>query len=446
MKPGTVPCTATAIPELGDSAAIPRTWGELGYLGGLGTRTITLCSIVATLGALTTAVWAQQEANPCDPTAASQCAHPSFEYTFFSPDSRHLYFTYQYHALSATRAFSYPISGRVLARLEIASNDIQQLKADCRFDYGNPAVSPDGKYLLYSVDTRRRHPGPEDQYLELVDTVTHTTQKIRVTEYHSKEYFAPFFSSDSRYLYFARASSYHSVLLFSYDISSQALDLIFPKFLDRRMLPNTEGESTKRFHATFDSLGTIRTMARPGFLGTGNEVVFYGSLPSVVAAEKLLSNLSSPTGLSARMLRMRRLIYTIDLNTKALNLHPASSTLDMQKMGVGAFRVVPGEGIFLLNGYYKFPTVDRTVYRYDASSRSLTKFDQLGQDNYQWFDISPDLRWIAYTYDHYRTVAPANVPPKQELVLKDRQTSRERAINLRRPVSYLSAAQLCDSQ
>lgn len=186
-------------------------------------------------------------------------------------------------------------------------------------------------------------------------------------------------------------------------------------------------------YLTADPDSSIRYLARPDFLEQNDEFVFYGRFPGPDAEKRLLGPLSRATGFEVARLRATKLVYSINLKTQRLDIHPLSAKLDLRKLGVGAFRIVPSKGIFLLNGHYKFPPVDRIIYRLNDSSGLLEPFAAVDHDGYQWFDISPDLNWIAYTHARAIQISVSGDTQRldrTELVLKNRSTGATYQLDL----------------
>ncbi len=364
------------------------------------------------------------------------CLQAKFEYTHFSPDNRFLYFSYQYFSVQPQNRPALQLTSQNIARADLGAGTFSVLRSDCRLDFGNFNSSRGGRYFVASVRDRSAHnaEGPLE-YLEVTDLTSSSRQRIEITENNSKLYFDPFFSSDDRTLYFVRSSRGFGVLIFAYAMEDRSTRLVFPPIIRRRVAnrPERAGPPREIVYLIADPDSDIRYLARPEFLDQSEEFVFYGRFPGPTAEKRLLEPLSKITGFEVARLRATILVYSINLRTQRLDIHPVSARLDLRKLGIGAFRAVPGKGMFLLNGHYKFPPVDRVVYRVRDPGDPLEPFATVDHDGYQWFDISPDLNWIAYSHAEAIRTSIGSGPltlQRNELVVKNRSTGAVHRLDL----------------
>lgn len=336
------------------------------------------------------------DAATCARAATGECLNLEARDYAFSADSKSLILSYQYRS-----------GGRALSPVVTAKIDLETLSpgrlpgaASCSTYLSEPRVSPDGKRIAF---VNRGAAKDTDSMIVVIDATNGEAKNIPAPAPYSfksgrtgpKVEPHPFFSPDGKYLHFTSFWSYGS-LIRTYDLDA----LAYVDFSTKQ--PFAPDNKEPGLFVPVMSTGPMT------FDATTNSLLFIGvalNLP-----KDLLGEYAEAAKMGRSNINVLRLLMTMNIREKALKVSAFNQVfLDDLKagrtsLGFGWLRLEPDGRAYALKDGWKSRSEKKVIFEYVDGK--IAPFLTLEAQPLVYdfatpayiFALSPDKKWVAYTY------------------------------------------------
>lgn len=356
-----------------------------------------------------------------------------------SPDSQYLYFSYQFFELERNGRWwrRKAVTRKRIGRYTFANGTVKLIRSSNDFHFDRVAVSSNGRYLAMRVGRPPRivpHKAGRvrfavmkyEEHIEIFDLRTKAVTKIfdkRGYRFHDV-----FFSADSKQLYYVQHNrgTNTTVRLTVFDLKAQKRKDVYPN------LKKTMSPSGLDFYYSNNGIYRLNS---PRHEPAKKRIYFSGRQPIDLS---VLSNLSQEVGIPVNQLKIKYLYYYLDLKTRKIVPH----ALNAKSLRINAEGTIV-RGLEPLDVWVSKKT-GATYFRSFGDTQQnaqIYRFWRRRIETYlktpkmfSEFEISPDERWVVYSYDANAVKTPR---------ILDQRNGKWTLVDFRPSAKALIASPLC---
>lgn len=373
----------------------------------------------------------------CERADSGKCLLWDAGYFAFAPDSRSFLLSYRY---KDEDGFFTPY---ISARVDLEGFRVEKIAApSCGFSLTFPKISPDGKWLALIVKspTVQKKVDGTVQFYPGIHTVGIIDQgsgsMFLIPDRSKKKAHAPFFSNDSKYLFFL-GDAIGGEMLNAFDLRSRK----HVGFFSKKPTVTDTGSLVSRI--------PFRSIRNIAIDGKGKKIVLTGRVEEKI--ENLLAEFAAKYRLPNVNLTIRNFAFELKLQDKSVRFHKINDALadDIRKhpalLGFSRVQLMRNGEIFYLKETPANSIESDQIYRFqDGKTAPFVKLKKPVirriSTNIYAFVVSADRKWIAYKYKIFFGLTNS----LDVVVLLDRLSGATRVLQLNSEVfQKFAASSLC---